>query len=129
MGTRVTAAVVLLLSVVLLGWALAPSNRRHAPIPFDSVRWKQERTGFTSEIRQGMAADLIQSRWLIGLSRSDVVMQLGNSDVDYREPRPSLYYEIRIHYGWDIDPISGTYFVIDFGPDDNVSNIRTEDWN
>jgi len=75
-----------------------------------------------------MAADLVERRLLIRLSRSEVTAQLGEPDVTEHGALQALRYEIHTDYGHDIDPVSGAYLVVEFGDDNLVSGVRIEDW-
>jgi hypothetical protein len=97
-------------------------------MPFDPERWRQENLTFESDTRERMAADLITSGALLGLSRTDVIRQLGEPDITGRGAPHVLHYDIRTDYGSDIDPIRGSHLVVELGADELVSSVRTEDW-
>ncbi len=87
----------------------------------------RHRASWASLIAETLLAPIHTSP-LVGRSRPDVIALLGDPDITDCGPLPVLCYEIRVHYRYNIDPVSGTYLVVEFGPNGLVNNVRTEDW-
>jgi hypothetical protein len=113
--------------VVFVFAACAPAARRVVPMPFESEQWRDNPV-IESDTRERMAADLVRSQSLKGLSRSEVIAKLGEADITDGKPLQPLRYDIREDYGYDIDPRGGAYLVVEFGPHDIVNRVRTEEW-
>ena len=73
------------------------------PIPFDRARWDAPSSDWQDTTRHRMADGLIESRTLIGLSRTEIVKLLGEpSQSPYFQPEWDLEYVLGIERGFFI---------------------------
>jgi hypothetical protein len=77
-----------------------------------------------------MAASLVQQGTLVGCTRSEVIVRLGEPDsTDIAQPQ-LLFYDLRLRYrSLDIDPVGGTYLIVNVGQDGLVSALQIQDWS
>ena len=63
-------------------WIVISSTGEHRRVPFEAIKWRQARWEGESSTLFGMARDLVATRRLVGLPRSEVVSILGSPDIE-----------------------------------------------
>ncbi|HZS39087.1 MAG TPA: hypothetical protein VFF06_19785 [Polyangia bacterium] len=107
--------------------AQVPFDAR-ARVAFDGDAWRTLGPIDSSDLRLGMARDLLASGALDGLTRAEVLARLG--EPTYRDARSGeLGYELNEeHRGGNIDPSATEYLVVRFGDDGRVSRAEHVEW-
>lgn len=92
---------------------------------FDRNKWN-DKNDWDYPYRDAMADDLMKHHKLKGLSFKQLKDLLGApenfTDAD------SIYYQLIMDYGWDIDPVHTKYLVFKLNKDSVVTGFRINEW-
>lgn len=75
-----------------------------------------------------MAADLVESKILVGKGRNQVEMLLGDTPNMVENDSLNWYYRVWDYYGSDIDPIKSYGLHIQFNMDGKVTLAEIQKW-
>ena len=93
---------------------------------FDKQKW-DARDDWDYPERNSMVDDLVQNHKIKGLKYKQLIALLnepqGNGD-DFL----SVYYQIIVDYGWDIDPVYTKNLEITFNKDSIVNSVTIKEW-
>ena len=91
---------------------------------FDSNLWKQKEGGWwTTDVRENMVTDLIESDTLIGLKWNSVIELLGEPE---RSDSLSMVYVVREKYGRNIDPEYILDLILEYDESRQVIHCKLE---
>lgn len=85
---------------------------------FNAKKWQQKDTDWsTTDVREKIVDDLIQSDTLIGLNKNEVIELLGQPE---KNENLEMQYLVREKYGYNIDPEYISMLNIQFGENQKV---------
>jgi hypothetical protein len=96
-------------------------------ILFDEEKWN-ESDGIFYTNREKMVNDLLENHLKKGMTYKEVINLLGSSENHDNEVRNTIWYEIMVDYGWDIDHEKGKTLYIEFTNDSIVKDVKLEEW-
>jgi hypothetical protein len=90
--------------------------------PFNGEEWNRRGVDWwTTDVRERMIKDIIESDTLIGLRKEEVIALLGKPE---KTQGNTLYIFVREKYTRDIDPDYITYLIIDLDDHEKVRGVR-----
>ncbi|MBF9253368.1 hypothetical protein I2I11_08695 [Pontibacter sp. 172403-2] len=96
-------------------------------VEFDKTTWN-DREDFLYANRKIMVTDLMENHLHEGMTYQKVTNLLGEpenyADMDYNK----IAYQIEVDYGWNIDPVSGSYLIIELANDSIVAGYELVEW-
>lgn len=94
---------------------------------FDKNTWN-DRDDIMYANRESMVSDLMKNHLRQGMTYQEVVELLGKPENHENIKPTTMAYEIRVDYGWDIDPVKGKTLYIELTNDSVVNKLRLEKW-
>jgi hypothetical protein len=94
-------------------------------IKFDKEKWAQKED-WDYYNRNDMVDDLMAHHRLKGLSYKSLVDSLGYPE--NMDKKDSLYYQVLMDFGDDIDPVHTKYLVFKLNKDSIVTDFKMEEW-
>lgn len=113
-----------LYQIIFLGLTIFLFSSCNMNNEFDSNKWKQKGVDWwTTDVREKMVDNLIESNILKGMNEEQVINLLGQPEYSKSN---KFEYLIREKYGYDIDPEYISNLIIEFDINGKVSDYRIE---
>jgi hypothetical protein len=114
--------VLLLMSLLVLQGCREVVFKQH----FDKQKW-DEKEDWDYPVRNSMVDDLIKNHKIKGLKYKQLIALL-NEPQGRGADSLSVYYQIVMDFGWDIDPVYTKNLEVSFNKDSVVNKITIKEW-
>jgi len=112
--------------LIFLSFCLCISCSSSENSKFSKSLWnKRDDTAFPPPGRENSLDDLLSTHKFVGLHYKELIGLLGLPD---QNDSNSLYYEISVDYGNDIDPIGGKNLIFFFSQDSLITKYKIDEW-
>jgi hypothetical protein len=108
------------LTLVILLIALSSCNQK-----FNKKLWDERVDIQSYPNRKNIIDDLVENHKLKGLTYKQIIDSLGTPDGMVND---TLYYDVELDYGRDIDPVYGKNLLIYLNTDCQVTDFKVKEW-
>ncbi|PTQ99928.1 hypothetical protein C8P68_102758 [Mucilaginibacter yixingensis] len=95
---------------------------------FDKKLWVVQGDVDGYPYRNDMVDDLVKHHKLRGLTYRQLVDSLGNPNNSVDDTSGIIYYDVKIDYGWDIDPVYVKSLRLMINKDSIVTGVDIKEW-
>ena len=93
---------------------------------FEKEEWKND--DFIYARRERMVKDLMDNHLKKGMKYKEVIDLLGRGENGKNDSLTTIYYDVMVDFGWNIDPQRTKTLCIEFTSDSTVKEFRLEKW-
>ena len=96
---------------------------------FDNLKWREKGDLGIFPYRKSMLKDLTTNYKIVGLSYNQTIDLLGVPEGFIAGHTNTLYYDIDLDYGHDIDPIYVKTLEVHFNKDSTITGFDIREWH